>query len=601
MMSGSQYARLPATRPTARLWTSQVDALRLKQVMINLVKNAIKFVPSGFVRIGARRTGVEAVELWCEDSGPGIPEGKEQGLFDQYAQLNSHDQGTGIGLALCRLLTEQMGGTIGVDPTYRNDGPQGGRGARFLLTLPLRAADAPAAVPATKAAAAEPCTSSQPPLFCVRGPYRAMVVDDDPAVRFVVRRTLAAAGMPIVDEAAHGEEALRKAAACQYDLIMMDQYMASSGGRMTGAHAVTELRAMGSTALIIGLSANDIELELLGAGADLFIRKPLPLPREMSQLLRERLPIPRTWRALLADDSELVRLVRVRLLSEALPGCVIDEACSGREALALVAKHGPYDLVLLDEQLGDAFTGTFVGRAARAVSASAVLVIGSGECSDGDALTAEQRDAGFDLAWPKLSTAAMMRDDVLRCLRAGLKATHCAPAAASGGAAASAPTADAPAMAPAVLPGAPQPSGGVVGSGCSANPSSNSAVHGPSGGPPPAAPTLIDHSVLSGLSADDVRRMHALSFDVASPVSLVGTLRRLEAQFHAGKNTSDLRHSLKGTAISTGAVGVARHVDLFRQAPSAEAIAELWRVLEATRCLLQADGSLRAQHSHADS
>ena len=68
------------------------------QVFANLVKNAIKFVPSGFVRIGASRVDSECVQLWVEDSGPGIPEDKVDTLFNKYTQLNAHDQGTSFSI-----------------------------------------------------------------------------------------------------------------------------------------------------------------------------------------------------------------------------------------------------------------------------------------------------------------------------------------------------------------------------------------------------------------------------------------------------------------------------------------------------------------------
>ena len=64
------------------------------QVCANLVKNAIKFAPSGFVRIGASRVDSKCIQLWVEDSGPGIPEDKVDTLFNKYTQLNAHDQGT---------------------------------------------------------------------------------------------------------------------------------------------------------------------------------------------------------------------------------------------------------------------------------------------------------------------------------------------------------------------------------------------------------------------------------------------------------------------------------------------------------------------------
>jgi CheY-like chemotaxis protein len=412
-------------------------------------------------------------------------------------------------------------------------------------------------------------------------------------------------------------------------------------------------------------------------GADLFWRKPLPLPYELAQVLWERLALPQTWRILLADDSEVVRFVRERLLHEALGDrCEIDEACSGREALALLAKEDDYDLLLLDEHMGDAFTGTFVARAARAAGSTAVIVYSSGDSVE--TLSREQREAGFDLSWPKAIRAATMRRQLLECLQEGTAASApCAPSALSAPPTAtpaappvappaapltappanqSAPPTEPPVGWPSTLHPAPctphaaaplveppvaavdfpstppaastgplarlplplrwlwellslvyyyclqtwlgllydrgdcnDPSSGVASLGVSPP---TCAVGGPPDAHPSIAPTLIDHEVLSGLPRDDVVRLLAMSFDERRSASLVVMLRRLEATFYAGENTGELAHTLKGTAVSTGAREIAQHVDLFRAAPSAEGLTAIWRVLDATRCELQADGVL---------
>ena len=87
-----------------------------------------------------------------------------------------------------------------------------------------------------------------------------------------------------------------------------------------------------------------------------------------------------------------------------------------------------------------------------------------------------------------------------------------------------------------------------------------------------------------------------MSFDPAAPASLFGTLAQVEAAFALGQSVRELMHTLKGTAISAGANEVARHVDLFREAPSTEALAALRQVLDATRSQLESEGLLAADN-----
>ena len=92
-----------------------VDALRLKQIVLNLARNSCKFVEKGFVRLRADFEG-DGLVINIEDSGPGIPEEKRSQLFAQFQKsLDSLSQGTGIGLSLCKKLVDLMGGTIKLD------------------------------------------------------------------------------------------------------------------------------------------------------------------------------------------------------------------------------------------------------------------------------------------------------------------------------------------------------------------------------------------------------------------------------------------------------------------------------------------------------
>ena len=388
------------TGPTLRVATSdpvwvEADALQLKQVVTNLVKNALKFVPSGEVRLGAERASVDSVLLWVEDTGPGIPPSKVGRLFDQYEQLSAAPgQGTGLGLALCRQMVEQMGGTIHLDPQHP-------AGARFVARLPLEV------VPAPPPHVAE----VEGTLVRLRGPYTALVVDDDPLVRTMLRRTLLAVGLASVDEAASGDACLRECERGAYDLLVVDHHMGS--GR-TGAETMAALRARGEPALVVGCSGNDVRAEHLAAGAQLFWSKPPPPHPVLADALRGALPLPRTWRVLVLDDNATCVFLMKRRLTRVL-GDRTSVVCvqSGEAALELVRGEA-YDLLVLDELLEGDVVGTDVARAARAAGSDAVIV----GCS-GRSMASQHEDAGCDLSWDKTVGATQMATDLAAVLRRG--------------------------------------------------------------------------------------------------------------------------------------------------------------------------------------
>mmetsp|Transcript_9682 Transcript_9682/g.26803 ORF Transcript_9682/g.26803 Transcript_9682/m.26803 type:complete len:807 (-) Transcript_9682:869-3289(-) len=114
-----------------------VDMLRLKQILINLISNAIKFTKEGFVRVQLGRFQADKpnrMMILVEDSGPGVAADKRNLLFEKYVQLNTQVPGSGIGLALTKLLVQAMNGTIEFDESYQSGIP-GNPGSRFAVEL----------------------------------------------------------------------------------------------------------------------------------------------------------------------------------------------------------------------------------------------------------------------------------------------------------------------------------------------------------------------------------------------------------------------------------------------------------------------------------
>ena len=189
---------------------------------------------------------------------------------------------------------------------------------------------------------------------------------------------------------------------------------------MQGAETIRAIRALDISALIVGSSGNDLRAEHLAAGADLFWRKPTPQPASMAQQLRSRLPLPTAWRVLLADDNSTVAFIMQRKLGLALPRAEVTVVSSGKAATAAIAAE-PYDLLVLDNDMGDGVMGTDVSRLARAAESLSLdaVVVGFSRNS----MEAEFLEAGCDAVWSKSINADEIKASLLETLRVPRAAT----------------------------------------------------------------------------------------------------------------------------------------------------------------------------------
>ncbi len=240
------------------------DPARLRQVLANLVSNAVKFTDEGGVSVTATRDD-GGLRLTVRDTGPGIAPNRLGQLFGKFAQLDAsatrRHGGTGLGLAISRELCELMGGSITVDS-------EPGRGSAFTVTLPLKPIEA--AGPSVSVADLAEASG--------RFELRVLAAEDNAVNRLVLETLLAQAGIvPMTVE--DGAAAVRAWSENPWDLILMDVHMPV----LDGLGAVREIRAREaaegrSRTPVIALTANAMThqvAELLAAGMDRHVPKPI--------------------------------------------------------------------------------------------------------------------------------------------------------------------------------------------------------------------------------------------------------------------------------------------------------------------------------------
>jgi signal transduction histidine kinase len=242
------------------------DPTRVRQILHNLISNALKFTPAGTIQIGVAAEA-DGVRLWVRDSGIGIPAETLARLFAKFEQADASTTrrygGAGLGLSICRELAELMGGSI-----CAQSAP--GEGATFIVRLPLRQLDEAAPAPAVAPAAG--------PADLAERPLRVLAAEDNAVNQLVLRTLLAQVEITpvVVDD---GRACVEMWAAEPWDLILMDVQMpVMDGPTATRAIRASEAQKGLARTPIIALTANAMAHQLADyreAGMDGHVAKPI--------------------------------------------------------------------------------------------------------------------------------------------------------------------------------------------------------------------------------------------------------------------------------------------------------------------------------------
>lgn len=254
------------------------DADRIKQILINILNNAVKFTNQGEIVFQVKCTVEEPSKVMLQfvvsDTGIGIRQEDMPRLFESFEQLdeerNRHIEGTGLGLSICKNLVSLMEGSISVMSTY-------GEGSSFLVNIPQT-------VPETAAKSGEECDWTPPPGSCV------LVVDDMKTNLMVEKGLLALLGIH-ADCAESGREAMEKMEGQRYDLVLLDHMMPEMDGEETLRRIKSRTGENFENIPVIALTANAAiggREEFIRKGFSDYISKPVEL-EQLKTVLRKYL------------------------------------------------------------------------------------------------------------------------------------------------------------------------------------------------------------------------------------------------------------------------------------------------------------------------
>jgi len=253
------------------------DEARLRQVLVNLVGNAIKFTEQGGVtiRLGVKQNALTHLIMEVEDSGPGIRKEDQERLFEPFVQLaeSGKQKGTGLGLTISRQFIQLMGGAISLESVL-------GQGSTFRVELPVECASSADLLKTQTPGDVAGLAPGQPA-------YRILIAEDQLENQLLLSRLMTDIGLA-VKVAENGEQCVRFFQEWRPHLIWMDRRMPV----MDGVEATQRIRRLpeGESVKIVAVTASafkEQQQEMLDAGMDEFVRKPYRFEEIYDSLARQ--------------------------------------------------------------------------------------------------------------------------------------------------------------------------------------------------------------------------------------------------------------------------------------------------------------------------
>jgi signal transduction histidine kinase/DNA-binding response OmpR family regulator len=378
------------------------DPSRLRQLLSNLVSNAVKFTRAGHVLLSTlfvgQTEGRVKLEIAVEDTGIGIAEEAQSRLFQPFSQVDASTSrrfgGTGLGLVLCKRIAEAMGGSISLRSME-------GKGSTFTIALDLPVHPEPAEVP---------------PAPAVLSGCRILLVDDNELNRRILERQLAPLGVQ-TEQASSGGEALEAVYTAQgagrpFDAVVLDYHMPGMTGEAVGRVLLGDPKLSKLATLMLTSSGQPEELSTMARiGIDSYLVKPVRadiLARALAVILERRRSggrgemvtrhtitelgslapseptLASPLRVLLTEDNTLNQLVARKMLERM--GATVTIAGDGIEALELLARSS-FDVVLMDCQMPrmDGLTATARIRSNEAKQGGHIPIVAmTANAMDGD-------------------------------------------------------------------------------------------------------------------------------------------------------------------------------------------------------------------------
>ena len=421
--------------------TIQSDPTRLKQILINIIGNAIKFTDEGGVRLitrfvpsaeGGRSGSPNEAYLQFDvvDTGVGMTEEQVRSLFQAFSQadgtMTRKFGGTGLGLVISKKFAELLGGDVTVVDS------QPGCGTRFRITIVtgsldgVRMIDQSMATPSTEPDRPSETSQTEKPLDC-----RILLAEDGPDNQRLISFVLHKAGAEVT-VAENGQIAFDQAMAAvsqgkPFDVILMDMQMPE----MDGYEATEQLRQKGYTGPIIALTAHAMEGDremCIKAGCDDYTTKPIdreklvrlileyvqhnPLKPDTDEIPTPERPSLQGCRILLAEDNPTDRILVVGILKKA--GAEITAVKDGKlaldAALATRDKGNPFDIILMDVEMplmgGDEATELLRGKAY-----TKTIIALTANSMDGD------REKYLEIGFNEVATKPINRTKLIETIR----------------------------------------------------------------------------------------------------------------------------------------------------------------------------------------